>query len=755
MNDVRLFAGDPFTPLDLFGNDTIILNRNSKDIRDVTKLVSDFTQSFELPPSPKNNMFFSFYFDPDVSGSFNPQNKSEAYLEVNGVKISQGYIELLDVSTEYQRPTSYSIVYYAELADLAETFNEDTLDQLRYTDLEHTLNYANVKNSWGKSLFGGKVVYPLADYERNFVYSTDPTVNDSRNIIDPSYPVLLSELKPAVNYTALFDLIQAQYDLTFNIDADITGVFDDTYLLYHKEAGDYINQQALSENQFVARGSVTASSISYTTIPFSTETMDKGNNFDLANDQFTAFKDGVYTFQFQVTTTGSPPMQTDIGYTVEGVGYYVTSLYIPGLQVVNFSVYLQSGQRVKMQYKKNGPTTMELDQYFWTLISVPQGLFNTTVDLGLLAPQDYRVVDFVSDVAKQFNLVINSTDNKTFSLSPLSSWYGNGTQRRYTKYLNIESGEIKKTPIFKSIKFDYSEGTDIALTSFKDSAKRNYGRASYTPSLDFAEQELEVIPTMAPVLPIELLNQDKSGAVLSVTGIYLLRFLDKESQPVVDAPRVFTFKEVLATANYYLQDGIDASGSPTVSIENTVPFCSIFEDFDASGTTGTLGFGPEEPYAGQLATETLYDRYWGDYIERVFDPNVRILTARCVLPLGEYLNLELNDQLEIGGQYWTINTLQYNLNTGEAQFELLQYFPDFVRRRISSGDFDGDVDFEGPEQTSKTKDKELFNLTEFPDGSLNWKKGTGPKIYTTGGRKKEPNRPAEDNNLSRDYGVAT
>jgi hypothetical protein len=246
-----------------------------------------------------------------------------------------------------------------------------------------------------------------------------------------------------------------------------------------------------------------------------------------------------------------------------------------------------------------------------------------------------------------------------------------------------------------------------------------------------------------------------SGAVTGVTGIYLLRFLDKESQPVVDVPRVFTYKDTLQTSTYYLQDGLAASGQPTFSAETESPFCSIFDDFDASGSTGTLGFGPEEPYAGQLAVSTLYDRYWGDYIERIFDTNVRVLTARCVLPLGEYLNLQLNDQLEIGGQYWTINTIQYNLNTGETQFELLQYFPDFVRRRITVGDFDGDVTFEGPSQTSVTKDKELFNLVEFPSGALNWKKGIGPKVYNLTGRKKEPNRPAENNSLSRNYGTPT
>ena len=231
MNDVKLYAGTPYEPLDLFGNDTIVLNRNTKDIRDVTQLLSDFTQSFELPPSPKNNRFFSFYFDPDVTGAFNPQNKTSAYLEVNGVKISEGYIELLDVSKEYKRPKAYSVVYYAELANLAETFKEDTLEQLDYTSFEHTLNYDNVKSSWEKNLFSGKVFYPLADYERNFVYSTDSAVNDARNIVDPNYPVLLSELKPSVNYTALFELISQKYGVMLNFDSGLTNIFNDNLFI--------------------------------------------------------------------------------------------------------------------------------------------------------------------------------------------------------------------------------------------------------------------------------------------------------------------------------------------------------------------------------------------------------------------------------------------------------------------------------------------------------------------------------------------
>lgn len=763
MNDVKVFAGTPYEPLDLFGGDSIILNRTSKDLRDVTTLVSDFTQPFDLPPSDANNKFFEFYYDTDVSGGFNPHEKVPAYLEVNGVKISEGYIELLSANVNQARPDSYSVVFYAELANMAEAFGEDTLDDLDYSSFEHSLTYANVTGSWDKSLLSGAVLYPLADFERNYVYSTDAGVNDGRNIGDSNYGVLLKELKPALNFSSIFDLIATKYGYSFVFDADVTGVLDNTYMLYHREAGDFINQDLLKDNQFTVTSSTStiAAGGGYATVDFDTAIVNNNSNFSLANDEFTAFKSGIYTFQLTLTYASSVNLSNsalDVAYLKTSGNYKVTTLnwsfdsYITSN--VTFSAKMFSGDTLKIRLRVSG-VDMDFLKIQLRLQSVPLGLFNETVDLSQNTPPEFKIIDFVNSAAKMFNFIIEPTDDNEFTFTPLSSWFGAGTQRYYTKYLDTDNYTISKTSVYKSIKFSYEEGTDVASQSFKDGAKRLYGSSQYITDFDFANDDLEVKPLFAPVIPIELLDQDLSGAVTATTGIRLIRMLDKESKPILDAPRVFYCDETIGTADWYLQDGLDASGDPTFETMTEVPLCSIFEDFDATGTTGTLGFGLEEPLSGNMALETLYDRYWGDYIERIFDPNIRVMNCTIILPLNDYLSLRLNDQLEFLGQFWTINNMSYNMTTGKTEFELLQYFPDFVRRRITATDFDGTIDFSSEDLEAGNKDKLLYNLTTTSDGVLNWFTGFGQKTYSLTARKAEPNRPDSDNDLSGNYGTIT
>ena len=205
-----------------------------------------------------------------------------------------------------------------------------------------------------------------------------------------------------------------------------------TYLLYHREAGDYINQEALSENQFVATGTQTISNTSYTRFDFTNEVMDKGGNFDIATDEFTAPVQGVYSFQlvrqsFTSITTGK---FTNVAYRLSGSPFNAPNFLgvinnALGPQTFNFSVTLNAGQSIEILCAKDGITDQEIE-LSWTLTRFPNDITGGNVELNLFAPKDYRVLDFVADVAKQFNLVINGTDTNTFELSPLSLWYGQG-----------------------------------------------------------------------------------------------------------------------------------------------------------------------------------------------------------------------------------------------------------------------------------------------------------------------------------------
>ena len=64
MNKVVLYIKDAdnvFQAVDLFEDETISVTSKIQDIRDISKVFTDFSQSFTLPASKKNNKIFKHF----------------------------------------------------------------------------------------------------------------------------------------------------------------------------------------------------------------------------------------------------------------------------------------------------------------------------------------------------------------------------------------------------------------------------------------------------------------------------------------------------------------------------------------------------------------------------------------------------------------------------------------------------------------------------------------------------------------------
>ena len=53
MRKVALYFNDVY--LDLFGDEDIVLTRKATDYRELGRVYTDFTQTFTVPATPKNN----------------------------------------------------------------------------------------------------------------------------------------------------------------------------------------------------------------------------------------------------------------------------------------------------------------------------------------------------------------------------------------------------------------------------------------------------------------------------------------------------------------------------------------------------------------------------------------------------------------------------------------------------------------------------------------------------------------------------
>jgi hypothetical protein len=60
MNKVDLYVND--FRLDLFNDEEISINISVQNVQDISKTFTDFTQSFTIPASPRNNEILQHYY---------------------------------------------------------------------------------------------------------------------------------------------------------------------------------------------------------------------------------------------------------------------------------------------------------------------------------------------------------------------------------------------------------------------------------------------------------------------------------------------------------------------------------------------------------------------------------------------------------------------------------------------------------------------------------------------------------------------
>jgi hypothetical protein len=116
--------------MDLFEEQSINITSSIKDVRDISKVFTDYSQQFNLPASTNNNKVFKHYYNFDIDGGFDARVKREALIKINGEDYRVGFITLSDVSMKNQLPYAYKVVFYGRTINLKRLFGDDELDML-------------------------------------------------------------------------------------------------------------------------------------------------------------------------------------------------------------------------------------------------------------------------------------------------------------------------------------------------------------------------------------------------------------------------------------------------------------------------------------------------------------------------------------------------------------------------------------------------------------------------------------------------
>ncbi len=132
MRRLQLYIGTE--RVDLFKDETVSLTQTIKNVKDLAKVFTEFTQTFSVPASSVNNKIFKHYYNFDISGGFDARIKADARIELNDLPFKDGKIALQGVNLKNNLAHTYRITFFGNTVNLKDILGDAQLSSLSFSD---------------------------------------------------------------------------------------------------------------------------------------------------------------------------------------------------------------------------------------------------------------------------------------------------------------------------------------------------------------------------------------------------------------------------------------------------------------------------------------------------------------------------------------------------------------------------------------------------------------------------------------------
>ena len=734
-----------YDTLDLYQSIPIKITKVYADLEDIATKNSDYSISLQLPGSKKNNAFFENLYNVDsTSLFFNITKRVPAQVMIDDESYFTGYLRLNKINVLNSK-VEYDVTLFSNVSDLLGKIGNNLLSSLNFDDVQHRFNHYftlyNVTAEWRYNILlkndPPHYFYPIV--HNGYLYSGD-TINLSGGTVDsqarlytstkvgsygdysafiasggteytinsPKSPVLNNQLKPALNVKSIIELIFKTYGYTIQSSFFNTPWFKLLYMYgyFSSDTTKFsfqvpppvsypLNQVDIlfyipTYGQFYAVPVIRGSSIPCictNDITFHVEFNDPN------------FPDYPYNYIID-----NAVLAGSTGYT-ENTGLN----YIPSLSRSNATI-----SNLTLSYLP-GQVGEQVPYYEYDYVN-----FNQVVD------QKIKQIDFLSSIAKKYNLVFVPDPNNpnTIIIEPYDYWVGSGNVYDWTSKLSYDGGftvEPALNYIESEMYFTDQEDGDDGNIQFKNKNNRVYGELHVFNPTDFKSQVKQLDTIFSPEIirkwdqsvgiPLGInyaassqedtnthkVNYQYKGLKSKAKLIYNIGNLSPYLNQVgvsYNFPSSWRTGQV-NTMFFRLQQSngtnplnqvyaIPSYVNPVIS--NTMPLGNpdsnkSGQGFDNDSITTTfrselpadLGLG--QPTFNTYTDNNLYNLFYSNRINNLFNQNTRFLSGKFYLKTSDIKNLRANDLIKVNNQLFTWNKInEYNYTNRElTDVELIQY----------------------------------------------------------------------------------
>ena len=730
INEITGEATDNWIDADLDPKVNVTLNDSIKDAKDVGKVFTAYSNQFKLPASKNNNRIFKYFHNHNVLNGFDARRKHEAILKLNGFDFKKGYIKLNKVDLKDNSPLSYNIQFFGELSSLKDILGKSELSDLTsLNQYNHEYNVTNVRNGFEEGLDiyvapdgtrfvtkdpNGDIKYPLISHTRLFEYDNQRfhrLLSEEEKadgyIVANADRLDHADLKPAIRVSKIFDAIEANFPkIKFNMDwiesveAKFGSPFDELFMWLHRDKG-YLNYS------------------------ISPETPDE--IFDsLVLNLWRNLKDGNGDNEYEYTSGDGDIRPLEVrssfnfkyfsgNFTVEGIGdgavYARVRLLRNGVEYSHLATgatYSESGSisidfdtvqdgnildgdweiitNIRCENSVGAVTpTLTINQKEFGVADKTSVYGGAAVSLveNVLVPlcmPKKKVIDFLSDLFKMFNLVayeVRHLDGTyEIYIESLDSYYRKGTAYDITQYIDISDSNVERISPYSYVSFKFPEKKTFLAINQEKITGDDFGNVEFrvdsfdegnnsTSEYLFDGGDYTIEPKFEKVMYERLENRSALPYTISdiQIGLYVNDNKEDVPEPVIgEALLLYIVNEDLSSADEYIRWS-DENNSQKYNRPSNVK----------GDESQTLHFNEEfDEWTRLTNPNSLFNNFYKTYISGIYSPYARRVIVDAHLPSLIYSKIELNDEVIINDVVFLIESIKTNLTTGKSSLKLLR-----------------------------------------------------------------------------------
>jgi hypothetical protein len=635
--------------IELFDDEKISLTSSIQNINDISKVFTDYSQSFTIPASETNNRIFRHWYENDLDNGFNQNFRYSGYIEIDTQVFRTGKWQLESANVKNNRVEDYKITFYGNLLSLTDRFKEDKLKDIVELN-NYTINYsgANVENKI-KIDADSNLVFPLISSNNVWQYGGGGAVQTNWDITNNATPIIYTELAPALKIARIFDSIETKYGVSFNGNFLTQTRFTDAYLwLKNKEAFAPMSENVLLNfSQTVNNLPNGFRGLYLQGDSFYVNTTQLLNEyiFEPLHRYIIDFSVGV-NWKVTILKEGQPySVNTGFGTST---GYFSLPL-VQG----TYKMYVSTSTSCTFTSVINSRTKRYSNPINFTVTGVKSGSTNSTLDLLNFMP-DMKVSDFFSGILKMFNLTAFSFDETNYTLEQLENWYYQGNIKDYSEYC-VTDFDYERIKPYKKVNFEYEKSESLLNRNYYDNNGQEYGNLTYSFNTDGSDYTVK--------LPFENILFNK----FTGTNLQVGYSINKDLKPYQPKPIILYKTKYEVGVSFKFNNG---------STTNTITNYNVFgQDVYYQGEQHSLNFGFDlSSFFLYPINNGLFKDYYFDYLNNLYSLKSRMIKVAMRLPYSELLSLRLNDRIVIRDKRYIINSFTTDLDTFESKFELIQDF---------------------------------------------------------------------------------